>query len=119
MVNCLIVGIGGFIGAMLRYLMGFLPFHDIVFPLHTFLINAIGTFAIGIFAGMALKYNLSPEIQLFLKTGICGGFSTLAAVTLESNNLIAEGKWYVAAIYIFATIAVCLLATHLGEIAVR
>lgn len=115
MINCLVVGVGGFVGATLRYLMGLLPFHEGSFPIHTFLINFIGTFCIGLFAGLILKYDLNPTVQLFLKTGLCGGFSTLAAVTLESNALIAEGKWYVAAAYLAATVLVCLFATYLGE----
>ena len=76
MTECIIVGMGGFIGAVCRYLVGLLPVKEsFVFPIKTFGINIIGCFLIGIIAALALKNSaLDPRWILFLKVGICGGF---------------------------------------------
>lgn len=73
MLNCLFVGIGGFIGAVLRYLIGLVSIKNPTgFPVNTFLINAFGALAIGIIAALAAKNdNLDPCLILLLKqTGI-------------------------------------------------
>ena len=60
MLNCLIVGIGGFVGAASRYLFTLLPFHRSgAFPLHTLLINLIGSFCIGMLVVAASKTSIS------------------------------------------------------------
>ena len=77
MTECIIVGMGGFIGAVCRYLVGLLPVKEsFVFPIKTFGINIIGCFLIGIIAALALKNSaLDPRWILFLKIGICGEIS--------------------------------------------
>ena len=78
MLNCVIVGLGGFIGAVLRYLIGFIPIKNPdSFPINTFIINILGALIIGIIAFTAAKnQNLDAKLILFLKVGICGGFTT-------------------------------------------
>ena len=77
MLNCLAVGAGGFLGAVLRYLCSLLPLgRDGGFPVGTLLVNVLGAFAIGLIAAAAARHAaLSPRMILFLKTGICGGFT--------------------------------------------
>ena len=61
MIKCMIVGAGGAIGAIGRYLMGLLPMNpENGFPLKTFLINVIGCFIIGIIAALADKNAVNP-----------------------------------------------------------
>lgn len=69
MAECLIVGIGGFIGAVCRYLIGLIPISEgCVFPVKTFAINIIGSFLIGVIAALAVKNNFfNPKMVLFLK----------------------------------------------------
>lgn len=119
MIECLAVGMGGFIGASLRYIMGFIVIKDSTFPLMTMLINIIGAFLIGIIAAIASKYNLDSRWVLFLKTGICGGFTTFSTFSLESMNLISDGKLAIAMMYIFLSIILCLLFVWLGNLAVK
>ena len=74
----LLVGAGGFIGAVGRYLLGLVPCGG-DFPLMTFLVNFLGAVAIGAVAEAASGPAALPaEAALFLKTGVCGGFTTFS-----------------------------------------
>ena len=72
--NCIAVGLGGFIGATLRYLVGLIPVCETtLFPVKTFFINIAGCIAIALVAMLASEGSISnPKFTLFLKTGICG-----------------------------------------------
>ena len=61
MLECLAVGIGGFIGAVSRYLMGLIIIKDTTFPFMTMMINIIGAFVIGLVVALASKYNLESR----------------------------------------------------------
>ena len=76
--NCIAVGAGGFLGAVSRYLMGMIPFlQKGSLPYHTLLINVLGAVLIGIVVKTADSTEiLNPSTVLFLKVGICGGFTT-------------------------------------------
>ena len=78
MLNCLAVALGGAIGSVLRYLIGLIPVKEqFLFPIKTFAINVIGCFVIGLVTALTLKSNnLNPKLVLFMKVGICGGFTT-------------------------------------------
>lgn len=117
MLECLIVGAGGFIGAVCRYLIGLIPLREgAVFPFKTFAINILGCFIIGIIAALAVKNNsLSPRIILFLKVGICGGFTTFSSFALESSDLIKSGNAFIALLYIILSIAVGVIAVFAGQ----
>ena len=66
MLNCLFVGIGGFIGAVLRYLIGLVSIKNPAgFPVNTFLINAFGALAIGIIAALARQKTIIWMRALF------------------------------------------------------
>ena len=107
------VGLGGAIGAMLRYALSLLPLKS-DFPLVTLLTNLLGAVLIGLTAGLALKGKVSKELNLFLKTGICGGFTTFSTFSLESFNLIENGKYLVAIGYMVCSVILCLLGVFLG-----
>lgn len=112
MLNILAVGAGGFIGSTLRYLIGLIPLKaETDFPYKTFTINILGCFIIGLIAAMAGKKNLDPRLILFLKVGICGGFTTFSSFALESTDLIHAGHPAIAALY-------CILSVSVGIIAV-
>jgi fluoride exporter len=112
--NCLLVGIGGGIGAMLRYVLSSVIKNN-SFPLNTLLINIVGSLAIGIVFALATKSDsFSESLKLFLATGICGGFTTFSAFSLENMQLLKEGNYAVAGFYIFTSIFFCLLAVFVG-----
>ena len=112
MLDCLFVGCGGFIGAVLRFLMGKLPIKNPAgFPVTTFMINVIGAFAIGCIAALALKNSdLNPRLVLFLKAGICGGFTTFSTFSLETGELLRAGSFVTAIAYVVLSIICGVLA---------
>ena len=99
--NVLAVGAGGFIGAVLRYLIGKIPVgENTVFPVKTFAINVIGCLAIGIITVLASKNtNIDQRWILFLKVGLCGGFTTFSTFALETTDLIKGGHTGIAFLY--------------------
>ncbi|HWQ58446.1 MAG TPA: fluoride efflux transporter CrcB [Clostridia bacterium] len=101
MLECLYVGLGGFVGAVCRYLVGLIPIKiESGFPLQTFAINVVGAFAVGVVAGLASRQGgLSHNAVLFLKVGVCGGFTTFSAFSLETVTLIRNGAYGVALAY--------------------
>ena len=119
MLECLAVGIGGFIGAVSRYLMGLIIIKDTTFPFMTMMINIIGAFVIGLVVALASKYNLESRWILFLKTGVCGGFTTFSTFSLESMNLLSDGKFLMAGGYILLSVSLCLLFVYLGHLCVK
>lgn len=101
MLNCVAVGAGGFIGAVLRYGISLLPLDRTgSFPVNTLLINVLGAFCIGLIAALGVKSGLSPRWMLFLKAGICGGFTTFSTFALETVSLMQSGRTVSALVYI-------------------
>lgn len=101
MTNCIAVGLGGFVGATLRYLIGLIPVCETtLFPIKTFLINVAGCIAIALVTLLATRGTLAhPKLILFLKTGICGGFTTFSTFALESTALLKNGNPKIAFLY--------------------
>lgn len=109
------VGLGGGLGACLRYLISLLPWKG-SFPLLTFVTNLAGAVLIGLVVGLATaKKDLSSDLVLFLKTGLCGGFTTFSTFCLETLTLMESGKTAVAACYAFLSFAGCVLGVWAGK----
>ncbi|MFR4757238.1 MAG: fluoride efflux transporter FluC [Evtepia gabavorous] len=91
--NCLAVGAGGALGAVCRYGMSLLPvLQRGAFPLPTLLTNLLGAILIGLVVGAGQRWaNLSPTLLLFLRVGVCGGFTTFSTFSLESLVLLEGG----------------------------
>ena len=119
MIQILSVGAGGFIGAVLRFLMGKLPIKEMtIFPVNTLLINFIGAFVIGLVAVAGSRYGAeNSSLVLFLKVGLCGGFTTFSTFSLEGLTLIQEGHFLIFMAYAVSSVALCLLAVWLGHTA--
>lgn len=117
MIQILSVGAGGFIGAVLRFLMGKLPIKEMtIFPVNTLLINIIGAFVIGVVAAAGSRYGAeNSNLVLFLKVGLCGGFTTFSTFSLEGLALIQEGDFLIFMAYAVSSVALCLLAVWLGH----
>ena len=85
MINVLFVGLGGFVGAILRYLLGLIPVRQTPFPIITLCINVLGTFGIGLLAALCEKHKMNSQpLLLFLKVGLCVGFSRFSTVAFET-----------------------------------
>ncbi len=121
MLNCLLVGLGGFIGAVLRYLISLIPIKNPEsFPINTFIINTIGAFAIGCIAfAVSKNENIDPKLLLFLRVGICGGFTTFSTFSLETAELIKGGSVLTAVIYVIFSIVVGVLAVMLSQLGLK
>ena len=114
------VGAGGFLGAVLRYLIGLVPVKEAtVFPVKTFIINIVGCVAIGIIAVLASKTpNINPRWILFLKVGICGGFTTFSTFALETTDLMKNGHAGIALLYAVLSVVVGILVIFGTEMAI-
>lgn len=121
MSNFICVFLGGGLGAVCRYglicLIG-MPW-GLHFPLATLLINAISCFFMGLIMGLLLplahRLHLLPEsLRLFTTVGFLGGFSTLAAFSLETFTLFRGGHHLLAGLNIIATVGVSLTTVYLG-----
>lgn len=101
MVNILAVGAGGFLGAVCRYLIGLIHIDETtVFPIKTFIINIVGCIVIGIIALYVSKnIQINPHMLLFLKVGLCGGFTTFSTFALETADLMKAGHMGAAFLY--------------------
>jgi CrcB protein len=117
MKNLLLVGIGGGIGTMARYLCQRLVANTYMghFPWGTFAVNIIGCLFIGIFWGISFRsFNSNESWKLFLMTGLCGGFTTFSAFTLEGIGLLKEQRLALFFSYIAASVIIGLAATYFG-----
>lgn len=120
MIEVGLVAIGGAMGATGRYLMGKVPMWDIPYPVNTFVINIIGCFVIGLAIGMGTRFEFANgKFAIFMKTGLCGGFSTLAAVSAESLSMIESGRMGAALLYCVATFTICILACWAGTVVAK
>ncbi len=113
MAGFLYVGAGGALGAALRYAISLLPYKG-SFPVLTFITNVIGAAAIGYIVGMAARRGADPKLILFLKTGVCGGFTTFSTFSLETYELFHRGHNQMAVIYMIFSMVFCLAGVSLG-----
>lgn len=100
------VGVGGFIGAVMRYLASLIAAGwSLVIPYGTLLSNVLGCFVIGIVAALAADTEaISPNARLFLATGFCGGFTTMSSFVYELAQYVRSDEWLMAAVYFGATV---------------
>ncbi len=113
------VAVGGAIGSVARFWMtgAMTAATGSRFPWGTLLINIIGSFVIGVVAGFTLtpvRMGVHPDIRIFLMTGICGGFTTFSAFSLQTIEMIQTGDIVPAIGYILGSVAFCLLAVWGG-----
>jgi len=118
--SCLFVAIGGAIGALARYLISVaaLPIRQNL-PWSTIGINILGSFVIGLFGTLPLahgRYPVSENLRLFVMVGLCGGFTTFSAFSLQTLDLIRSGAIVRAAINIAASVILCVAAVALGHL---
>lgn len=106
MLNLLAVGAGGFLGAVCRYLIGLIPVSEsFLFPIKTFCINVIGCIVIGAIAVSVTKnIDINPQMLLFLKVGLCGGFTTFSTFALETADLMKAGHMGIAFLYVLLSV---------------
>ena len=103
-----LVGVGGAIGAVLRYMIGeWIPDG---FPWGTLAVNLLGSLLLGIIVGM----SLSAEMGLLLGTGIMGAFTTMSAYSIDLVELFDNGEYGPATSYLLMTLLGCPLLAYGG-----
>jgi len=121
--SLLMVGVGGFIGAVLRYKISGLILHHTVkwtFPLATFAVNVCGCVIAGILMALAVKHDsFAPNTRLLLFTGILGGFTTFSAFGLETVYLLQRHEVLVAGLYVLLTVTIGILVLWLAMSIIR
>ena len=109
--NFLLVGMGGAVGAMMRYGVTLLTAAlGGAATLATMSANIVGSFLMGLIVGLCSN---NPWL-LFATVGVCGGFTTFSTFSLQSITLMQSGRWPMALLYMALTLLLCLLFTFLG-----
>lgn len=119
LVDIALVGLGGCLGAIARYLVGRLliwPASALNFPIGTLVVNVVGCFVIGALAQAGeTRSVLSPQARLFLMTGILGGFTTFSAFGNETVLLMRGDQFSAALINTVIHIVLGLAAVFAGR----
>jgi CrcB protein len=111
--NIILVGLGGMIGSVMRYLTSWLIRHE-GFPYATLTVNIAGSLLIGAIMGVASREESFANWRLFLATGICGGFTTFSAFAWENMQLLNQQRYGTFVLYTGGTLVLGLAAVTLG-----
>jgi CrcB protein len=114
------IAIGSALGGMARHWCTSVSVRLLgaAFPWGTLFINVLGSFVIGLFftlTGVDGRIEAPTNVKLFVMVGICGGYTTFSAFSLQALALFQEGEWGHGAAYIAASVILCLLAVWGGH----
>lgn len=118
----LIIGAGGFLGSVARYLAARYVQQAVLspFPYGTFLVNIGGCLLIGLFYGLSERGGvMSDGLRLFLTVGFCGGFTTFSTFANENLSLLRDGAFLYFATYTSLSVFLGLIAVYLGNLATK
>lgn len=119
MTNILLVGAGGFIGSVLRYIVsGYVQesARRLDFPYGILAVNLIGCFVIGLLAQVSEKFGaFSDESRAFIFVGILGGFTTFSSFGNDTVNLMRQEMMNHAFLNIGSNVILGLFAVWLGR----
>ena len=116
----MIVGVGSFIGGILRYLVGgWIQSGAIHFPFGTLGVNFIGSLVLSLIMYFS-EYTgmLSEEVRVFLGIGLLGSFTTMSAFSYESFRLLEQNENILFMLNIAGTLVLTLGAIYIGKLAV-
>lgn len=118
---CVLLAIGGALGTLGRFFVGVLATSiSRHLPWGTILINITGSFAIGFFGTLTLasgRYPVSEEWRLFFMVGVCGGYTTFSAFSLQTLELARNGALVRAGLNIVLSVVLCIVAVAVGHLA--
>jgi len=112
-----IVFLGAGIGGALRHgvNVGATKLFGFGFPYGTLIVNILGSFVMGLFAGyFGFRTGIPQHVRLFLTTGILGGFTTFSSFSLDTALLIERHAYWLAAAYVAGSFAAGLIALFAG-----
>jgi len=113
----LLVGFGGFVGAILRYwVSGWIQSGFVTFPLGTLGVNFIGSFLLALVM-YASEYRglFGEEARVFLTIGVLGSFTTMSTFSFESMKLLEQSEHMMFGLNLIGTVVLCILAIYLGK----
>ena len=116
----LVIGIGGFIGAILRFLLsGWIQNGWVTFPMGTLAVNFIGSFLLSLILYLS-EYRgfFSQEIRIFLTIGILGSFTIMSTFSFESFKLLEQGELGALGLNVMGTLVLTFLAVYMGKLLV-
>ena len=116
--NYLLIGIGGFVGAVVRYGLGLWIGQrwGRAFPLGTFVINVTGSFLIGLLMPLLTeRFIASPQWRLLLVVGFLGAYTTFSTFEYETGALLRDSEYLYAGLNIVLSVVVGFIALKLGE----
>jgi fluoride exporter len=118
----LAVAVGGALGSVARFWLAAVMtgLTGPRFPWGTLLINVLGSFVIGLVAALTLvpdRIGMHPDLRVFLMVGVCGGFTTFSAFSLQTLELLQSGDGWPAAGYVVGSVVLCLVAVWCGWLA--
>lgn len=118
MPHLLLVGAGGFFGAIARYLVdGLVAERAGAFPWGTLVVNVSGSFALGLLATLALERSVLPtEIRGPLLIGFLGAYTTFSTLALETLRLAEAGTWLAAAANLGLSVGLGMVAVVAGVV---
>jgi CrcB protein len=120
MVRLVLIGIGGFVGSILRYWISGLA-QDVVpesaFPVGTLAVNVAGCLAIGVLSELAeARGFLTPDMRALLLVGLLGGFTTFSTFANETVATLRDGAYPLALASVAASVGLCLAAVWAGRL---
>jgi len=115
----LLVALGGAIGSVARAWVGVTAVRLVgaSFPWGTMVINVVGSLVIGMVAATALSPTrtlFTQEVRIFLMVGLCGGFTTFSSFSLQTFELLREGRPAAALANVALSVVLCIVATAAG-----
>lgn len=112
------IGLGGFIGALLRYwISGWIQAGVVTFPLGTLAVNFFGSFLLAMVMFLSeFKGYFNEEVRIFLSIGLLGSFTTMSTFSYESFKLLEQQEHMLFSINVIGSVALTLLAVYLGKI---
>ena len=118
--TCVLLALGGALGTVARYGLSVwaMPISQRL-PCGTLLINILGSLLIGFFGTFTLadgKYPVSEQLRLFIMVGVCGGFTTFSAFSLQTLDLLRSGAWMRATLNIILSVGLCVGAVAVGHL---
>ncbi len=123
MINVVLVGVGGFIGAILRYLLSGAIYRLLaypIFPIGIAIVNIIGCLVIGFLGGLVeSRQALTPELRTFLFIGVLGGFTTFSSFGYDTFGLLRDGQMFFAISNVLIQVLVGLGAVWFGFVCSR
>jgi fluoride exporter len=114
----LLVGLGGFIGAILRYWVSdWIQSGFLTFPLGTLGVNFLGSLLLALIM-YASQYRglFGEEVRVFLTIGLLGSFTTMSTFSFESMKLLEQSEHMMFGLNLVSTVSLCFLAIYLGKL---